>query len=230
MAYMTTETARELRRRATSRTHMGGAKALNSLSPEEPEAAKTEFDMTALLEEMIQMMKTGVAKNTAITFACPDNILIVTGDAGQIREVIMNLMVNASEAVCQAHGEITVSLARMEITAGEIHEDCLGMIIPEGGYVCTEVVDNGCGMDDETMQRIFEPFYSTKFLGRGLGMSAVHGIVAANDGALQLYSRPGFGTTVRLYLPTPIDKPAEEGPDKRLDSGMRCRATREEEI
>ena len=183
------------------------------------EAAKTEFDMTGLLDEMIRMMKTGVAENTSITFARPDNILIVTGDAGQIREVIMNLIVNASEAVCQAHGEITVSLTQMEITAGQIHEDCLGKIIPEGWYVCMEVADNGCGMDDETRQRIFEPFYSTKFFGRGLGMSAVHGIVAANDGALQLYSRPGFGTTVRLYLPTPIDEPAVEEPVKQPDSG-----------
>ncbi len=183
------------------------------------EAAKTDFDMTGLLDEMIRMMKTGVAENTSITFARPDNILIVTGDAGQIREVIMNLIVNASEAVCQAHGEITVSLARMEITAGEIHEDCLGKIIPEGRYVCMEVADNGCGMDDETRQRIFEPFYSTKFFGRGLGMSAVHGIVAANDGALQLYSRRGFGTTVRLYLPTQSAEPAAAEPVKQPDSG-----------
>ena len=172
------------------------------------EVIKTEFDMAGLLDEMIRAMKADIVRDAVITFVCPAEALVVTGDAGQVREVIMNLIVNASEALSEPHGATAVSLVRKDITAEQLHEDCFGKSIPAGRYVCMEVSDNGCGMNAETRQRIFEPFYSTKSFGRGLGMSAVLGIVAANDGALQLFSRLGYGTTVRLYLPVPIDTAA----------------------
>ncbi len=182
------------------------------------EAVRTEFDMAGLLDETIRAMKGDLVRDVVIKFVRPADALVVTGDAGQIREVIMNLTVNASEALCDAHGEATVALIRKEITAGQTYEDCLGKIIPAGRYVCMEVSDNGCGMNDETRRRIFEPFFSTKSFGRGLGMSAVLGIVAANDGALQLYSRLGYGTKVILYLPVPIDTLTAEKTATQLDS------------
>jgi signal transduction histidine kinase len=85
----------------------------------------------------------------------------------------MNLIINATEAIGEIQGVIHVSLARVEIKAGQSDKDHNGKIIPAGEYICLEVTDNGCGMNDETKQRIFEPFYTTKFTGRGLGMSAL---------------------------------------------------------
>jgi two-component system cell cycle sensor histidine kinase/response regulator CckA len=86
----------------------------------------------------------------------------------------------------------------------------LGKDIPAGRYVCLDVTDTGCGMDDETRQRIFEPFYTTKFTGRGLGMSAVLGIITTHKGALQLKSQPGQGTSFKVYLPVHNGKPAAD--------------------
>jgi len=87
------------------------------------------------------------------------------------------------------------------ISAGQPEKNHLGKIIPAGLYLCLEVSDTGCGMDNETKQKIFEPFYTTKFVGRGLGMSAVLGIINSHDGELQLFSQTGQGTTFKVYLP-----------------------------
>jgi CheY-like chemotaxis protein len=124
----------------------------------------------------------------------------------------MNLILNASEAIGEQQGEIVVSLTRKALTASQAEKDHLGKVIPAGLYLCLEVTDNGCGMDDETMQRIFEPFYTTKFVGRGLGMPATLGIVTSHKGALQLSSQFGRGTTVKVYLPVHIGAAAVEPP------------------
>lgn len=116
----------------------------------------------------------------------------------------MNLIINAAESIGEAQGEVRVTLAHTEIKAGQHEKDYLGKSIVPGLYICLEVADNGCGMDAETQQRIFEPFYTTKFSGRGLGMSAVLGIITGHKGALQLNSQPGQGTTFKVYLPLQV--------------------------
>jgi CheY-like chemotaxis protein/two-component sensor histidine kinase len=154
-----------------------------------------------LVVEMVKVLKSTINQNVVIKQDISADIPFVMGDAAQIHEIVMNLLTNASEAIGKEHGEISVSLAKSDITADQSYKDHLGKVIPPGRYVCMEVTDNGCGMDDETKQRIFEPFYSTKFAGRGLGMSAVLGIVTSHKGALQLSSRPGQGTSIKVYLP-----------------------------
>jgi CheY-like chemotaxis protein len=121
----------------------------------------------------------------------------------------MNLVINAAEAIGAEQGEIRVALSRATVIAGQADKDYQGKTIPPGGYLCLEVSDNGCGMDEETKWRIFEPFYTTKFTGRGLGMSATLGIVLSHGGALQLFSQGGQGTTFKVYLPVLIS--AAEG-------------------
>jgi CheY-like chemotaxis protein len=113
----------------------------------------------------------------------------------------MNLIINASEAIGEAHGEIRVSLTIATVIDGVSEKDYSGKIIVPGRYVCLEVADNGSGMDEETKRRIFEPFYTTKFTGRGLGMSAVLGIIKSHGGALQLISHQGQGTIFKVFLP-----------------------------
>ena len=162
---------------------------------------QTQVNMWLLINEMINMLKATIPQNTVIKPNLSPDIAFVTGDASQIRQIAMNLIINASEAIGDDQGEIQVSLSKTQITTGKSIKDHQGKEIPQGEYACLEVTDNGCGMNEETKWRIFEPFYTTKFTGRGLGMSAVLGIITAHNGALQLYSQSDLGTTFKVYLP-----------------------------
>ncbi|MBI5485346.1 MAG: response regulator, partial [Deltaproteobacteria bacterium] len=170
----------------------------------------TKFNMKTLVEEMVRMLKATIDQNVAITVDLSADIPSIKADASQIRQVVMNLIINASEAIGAAQGEIAVSLALSNIVAGRDDKDYLGKVITPGSYICLNVTDNGCGMDEGTKRRIFEPFYTTKFTGRGLGMSAVLGIITAHNGALQLTSQQGLGTTFKVYLPVQNSEPAGE--------------------
>jgi signal transduction histidine kinase/CheY-like chemotaxis protein len=169
-----------------------------------------QVDMTEVVNEMVTMLKATTSQNVSIRADLPAAMPYINGDVSQLRQVVMNLIINASEAIGDNQGVVNVSLARTEIQVMQSEKDHNGVIIPAGSYVCLEVTDNGCGMDNETRQRMFEPFYTTKFSGRGLGMSALLGIITAHKGALQLSSQPGHGTTFKVYLPVQINV-AEEG-------------------
>jgi signal transduction histidine kinase/CheY-like chemotaxis protein len=158
-------------------------------------------NLTALVEETVKMLKSALNQNVVIKTSCSAEIPTIKSDNSQLRQVVMNLIINASEAIGDDHGVIHVTLTKSEINAGHMNKDHLGADITPGGYVCLEVSDTGCGMDAATKLRVFEPFFTTKFTGRGLGMSAVLGIVTAHKGALQLDSQPGQGTTFKIYLP-----------------------------
>jgi PAS domain S-box-containing protein len=159
------------------------------------------INMTELVTDLINMLKVTIKQNVAITSDLSGNLPSTLGDASQLRQVVMNLIINASEAFDEEQGEIHVTLTMIEIEAGQSIKDYFGTDIVPGCYACLEVSDTGCGMDDDVMQRIFEPFYTTKFTGRGLGMSAVIGIITSHKGSLQLFSQVGKGTTFKVYLP-----------------------------
>jgi len=163
--------------------------------------AKVEISMTTLVEEMIHMLKTTTQKNVVIKPDLSADVPPINGDASQLRQIVMNLIINSSEAIGEEQGEVTVSLKSIAVRSGHSDRDHLGKVIPHGWYACLEVTDNGCGMDEETKSRIFEPFYTTKFAGRGLGMSATLGIITAHNGSLQLTSHQGQGTTIKVFLP-----------------------------
>jgi len=169
-------------------------------------AGKSQFiwakvDFGELVEDIVKMLKTTISQKVEIRSDLSPEISIIDGDASQLRQVAMNLIINASEAIGKEQGEIRVSVTHAELAEGGVSRDYLGKIIAPGSYVALTVSDNGCGMDSETLMRIFEPFYTTKFTGRGLGMSAVLGIITSHQGALQLYSESGSGTTFIVYLP-----------------------------
>jgi PAS domain S-box-containing protein len=165
---------------------------------------QTMFDLGELVDEMVHMLKSSLPQNVVIKLDSPCDMPLISGDASQIRQVVMNLIINASEAIGESHGEIRVSLTTTEIRSGQQVRDHLGKALIPGWYAILDVSDNGCGMDNETRQRLFEPFYTTKFTGRGLGMSAVLGIITSHGGALQLVSQSGQGTTFKVYLPVQI--------------------------
>ena len=167
------------------------------------QSAKTRIDLSILVNEMVNMLKTTLPHNTVLKPELSSDLPFIHADASQIGQIVMNLIINASEAIGKVQGEIRVSLAKATVIADRRERDYHGKDITPGSYVCFEVTDNGEGMDDETKGRIFEPFYTTKFAGRGLGMSAVLGIIKSHGGALQLSSRLGQGTTFKVYLPVP---------------------------
>ncbi|MDD2736439.1 MAG: PAS domain S-box protein [Desulfuromonadaceae bacterium] len=160
-----------------------------------------QVNMWTLVDEMVTMLKATLPQNSIIKTDLSTNIPFIKADASQLRQIVMNLIINASEAIGTEQGEIGVSLAKTTIIAGQSDKDHQGKTILPGEYICLEVTDTGCGMDEETKWRIFEPFYTTKFTGRGLGMSAVLGIINSHNGALQLFSQQGKGTTFKVYLP-----------------------------
>ncbi len=165
---------------------------------------QAQVNIAELVEEMVKMLRSTIKQNVEIIASIDTDIPSIKADASQIRQIAMNLIINGAEAIGDAQGEVRVLLAKTVIKTGSSKKDYLGKIIPAGWYACLDVTDNGSGMSDETYNRIFEPFYTTKFTGRGLGLSAVLGIVTAQGGALQLLSQLGRGTTFKVYLPLPI--------------------------
>ncbi|MEI6702114.1 MAG: PAS domain S-box protein, partial [Deltaproteobacteria bacterium] len=179
---------------------------------------KTQVDMCTVVTEMSKMLQSTIAQNVVIKPVLAADVPSILGDASQIRQVVMNLIINAAEAIGDAQGEVRVSLSKKVLNKDGTEKDYLGKIIPHGCYACLEVADTGCGMSDETYNRLFEPFYTTKFYGRGLGMSAMLGIIKTHVGALQLSSELGKGTTFKIYLPVHISDCAGEDPPQQVAS------------
>jgi CheY-like chemotaxis protein len=151
---------------------------------------------------MANLLRAAVAKNAELHLDIARDLPAFEGDAGQIRQVIMNLITNAADAIGAEQGRIDVTTGRVSVTREYLRDACVGSDLPAGDFVFAEVRDSGCGMDDATMRRIFEPFFTTKFSGRGLGLAAALGIVRSHRGAIRIASAPGQGTTFRVLLPT----------------------------
>lgn len=172
---------------------------------------QVQVNFVELVDDMVQMLKMTVKQNATLSYSFSDDVDYLKGDISQLRQVVMNLIINASEAIGEEQGEVRVVLTRTEIRSGESDIDYFNKVIPPGWYVCLEVTDTGCGMDEETRLRLFEPFFTTKFTGRGLGMSAVLGIISAHKGMFQVFSHQGRGTTFKIYLPAQMLGAAGDG-------------------
>ena len=164
-----------------------------------------------LIGEMISLLKASITKKAILNLNLKESLPPLRGDPSQIRQIIMNLVINASEALGEHSGAITISTGVMECSRDYLSEAFLDESLAEGLYVWLEVSDTGCGMDQETQRRIFEPFFTTKFTGRGLGLSAVLGIVRGHKGALKVYSEPGRGTTFKALFPAVQEERALTG-------------------
>ena len=158
-------------------------------------------EMQKVVEEMLHMLRVSISKNAILKLNFAANLPSVDADASQLRQVVMNLVVNASEAIGERSGVITLSTAAMDCDRQYLSESWLDEQLPEGMYVFIEVADSGVGMDAETRTRIFDPFFTTKFTGRGLGLAAVLGIVRGHRGAIKVYSELGRGTTFKVLFP-----------------------------
>ena len=157
-------------------------------------------DLDALVREMVDLLAASVARHCTLTYQSPGPLPLVETDPTQIRQVVLNLIVNAAEAV-HDHGVITVETGLESLDRSMLKQMTFGADVGPGRYVFIDVVDNGVGMNEHTMQRMFDPFFSTKDTGRGLGMAAVRGIVRSHRAALRVTSAEGQGTRFRVWFP-----------------------------
>jgi PAS domain S-box-containing protein len=154
-----------------------------------------------LVRETTQLLKLSTSKSTSLELLLSAPNATVEADATQLQQVVMNLVLNASEACEDGQGLVRVTTGIARVTHDELRDAFLAPDLPGGKYVFVEVADDGSGMSPETLSRIFDPFFTTKFTGRGLGLSAVLGIVRGHSGAIRVESTPGRGTKFRVLLP-----------------------------
>jgi two-component system, cell cycle sensor histidine kinase and response regulator CckA len=159
------------------------------------------LDLSQVIMEMQEMLRVSVSRKATVQFSLASGLPCIQADLAQIHQVITNLMVNASEAIGESSGTIRVSTASTDCDRAFLDSVWGGEQLTEGRYVSLQVADTGCGMDEGTMARIFDPFFSTKFTGRGLGLAAVNGIVRGHKGAIRVRSAPGRGTTFTVLFP-----------------------------
>jgi len=171
------------------------------------------INLNELIEEINHILEVSISKKAVLKYNFADKLPGFEGDITQIRQVIMNLITNASEALNEKSGVISISTGVVEYKNKNISDlkECVSQIEVEnknlnGTYVYIEVSDTGCGMDDDVKSKIFDPFFTTKFTGRGLGMAAMLGIVRGHNGIIELNSKPKKGTTFRIMFPANLEK------------------------
>ena len=172
-------------------------------------------DISKLVKDMAGLLKVSISKKVDLKFDFDQDLPPVEADAAQLRQVIMNLIINASEAIGDEPGVVSVRTGTVEADSSFFAETYTHDNLPEGAYVYLEVADSGCGMDQETIGRIFDPFFTSKFTGRGLGLAAVLGIVRGHKGAVRVQSEPGQGTTIRVVFPPATDGKHPPAPESR---------------
>ena len=159
------------------------------------------FDLSKLVADMRELLEVSLSKKTSIELVAADEPAVLEGNPTQIRQVIMNVLMNAAEAIGDDAGSIVVTTGARRVTADQLQTMFFGDALEPGDYVSLEVTDNGEGMDPLLGARIFDPLFSTKHTGHGLGMAAVGGILRVHHGAIEIDTEPGRGTTVRILLP-----------------------------
>ncbi len=157
------------------------------------------LDLARFVRETVDLTRANVPENIELSATLPADLPLVEADHGQLQQVLSNLVINAAEAIGEAGGRIEVRVETRSIRAEEIRpgEDLL-----EGAFLALIVRDDGCGIPPDKLSRIFEPFFSQKGVGRGLGLAAMHGIVRAHGGAVRVESEVGRGTTFTVLLPS----------------------------
>jgi two-component system, cell cycle sensor histidine kinase and response regulator CckA len=153
-------------------------------------------NLSRVVEEMLELLKVSISKHTALKTDLPRNLPAVLGRASQIRQIVMNLIINASEAIGDNGGVIKIRTLPPRERGPNSPTN-----LPSGNYLSLEVSDTGGGMTEEVQAKVFDPFFSTKFAGRGLGLAVVQGIVRDHGGAIHLVSTPGQGSKFEIFLP-----------------------------
>jgi PAS domain S-box-containing protein len=169
------------------------------------------INLSNLIENMGKLVEVSVPRNVGMRYVLADPLPSIDADVAQMQQVILNLLTNASEAIGEESGTITLATGVMEADARYLKSSFCNEHVEPGDFVFLEVCDTGCGMDMETQEKIFDPFFTTKSVdkGTGLGLSVVYGIIKSHDGYIEVESETGKGTIFHLYF-KPVEAMAEQ--------------------
>lgn len=177
-------------------------------------------DLTALVREMSQLLAASISKRATLRYDFAPDLPPMEGDPTQLRQVVMNLITNASDAMGSHSGVVHIHTIARRLDAKDMVTSIVNSELEPFDAICLEVSDDGCGMSEEVLEKIFDPFYTTKFTGRGLGLAATLGIVRGHRGTIHVRSVPGHGTAFTLCFPAATalgeadveETPADEAP------------------
>ncbi len=172
------------------------------------------LDVSRLVQEMAHLLEITLPKKVVIQYDLDPGLPAIQADATQLRQVIMNLITNAAEAIGKDSGIVSLRTGSLEADPGTFSDAIGASDLAEGRYVFIEVADTGCGIDQASRDRIFEPFFTTKFTGRGLGLAAVLGIVRGHGGAIRVRSEKGQGSTFTVLFPSSVEAVREEAAER----------------
>ena len=175
------------------------------------------LDLSDLVADTVDLLQVSISKRIHLQYDLDESLSTVEADAAQIRQIVLNLVTNASDAIGEASGTIVIRTGSMSCNEDYLKTVYTGAGIKAGTYNYFEVEDDGCGMDAETQHRMFEPFFTSKGTSRGLGLAAVLGIVRGHQGALEVQSVPGKGTTLRVLFPS-TDQETKDSSTKDTDT------------
>jgi signal transduction histidine kinase/CheY-like chemotaxis protein len=159
------------------------------------------LDLSRHVKEIARLIETTVPKKVQLRLELAPLLPAIDADVTQVQQVVMNLVINAAEAIGDQEGTVLVTTGTQRLDQNYVSSLYAAEGVSPGDYVFIEVHDTGHGMDEATKDKIFDPFFTTKFTGRGLGLAAVLGIVRAHRGAIKVYSTPGKGTSFKVFFP-----------------------------
>ena len=159
-------------------------------------------NVSTLIARFSDMLYASIAKNVDLSFKLDFDIADINADTAQLHQLLVNIVINASEAIDEAHGKICISTSERQVSARELMNTIIGASLQAGRYVVITVKDSGRGMPADVLKHVFEPFFSTKKSGRGLGLATVIGTVKGHGGTLYVDSSEGRGTTIEMLFPT----------------------------
>src|SRR5690606_32902661 len=154
-----------------------------------------------LINNVQVMVEAGIPKTTSMSVRLGPSLPLIEGDISQLRQVFLNILLNSVESLPNDTGHIQVSTRYGKLNSQELNNIVIGNADPEQKMVICTISDNGVGMDEKTKRHMFEPFFTTKFTGRGLGLSAVSGVMRLSKGILSLQSTPNKGTSISIGFP-----------------------------
>jgi PAS domain S-box-containing protein len=164
-----------------------------------------DVDVNRLIREMQHLLRSSISKKVTVRLELAPELTSIQAEPTQLRQMLMALVRNGAEALRDGIGTVTIGTRLMDCDRAALKDGWLGEHLGEGRHVCVTVADTGCGMDEATRARVFDPFFSTKTRGRGLGLAATLGIVRGHRGAVRVESEPGRGTQFTILFPRPAD-------------------------